>query len=93
MITEHVLGKRGVDVREPAPAELLRPRHPDPAGLTQRAGHFARVTVGEHPLPSPFGIGLQTRTQRGREGSGLLAQRDLRVCHPEIHAAAIVEAS
>ena len=86
MVAENVLGERCVDVREAAPTELLRPRHPDPAGLPQRTGHLARVTVGEHPLPSPFRLRLQTRTESGSKRRSLLAQRDLRVCHPEIHA-------
>ena len=60
VVAEDVLDERRVDVREAAPAELLRPRHPDPAGLTECAGDLARVTVGEHPLASPLGVRLQS---------------------------------
>ena len=77
VVAEDVLDERGVDVRQPAAAELLRPGHPDPAGLAERAGHLARVAVGEHPLPPPLRIGLERRPQARGEGGRLLAEREL----------------
>jgi hypothetical protein len=86
VIAEDVLDDRGVDVRQPTPAELFRPRPADPARLPERSGHLARVAVGEHPLAAPFGIALERRTQGLGERSGILAERTLSVGQPEVHA-------
>ena len=92
MVAEDVLDERGVDVREPAAAELLRPGHPDPAGLAERERDLVRVAVREHALAPPLGIRLEARPETRGERGRFLAERDLRVGQPEIHAAAIVEA-
>ena len=86
MVAEDVLDERGVDVGQTAAAELLRPGHPDPPGLPERARHLARVAVGEHSLPAPLGIRLERLAQSVGEGRSLLPERTLLVGEPKIHA-------
>jgi hypothetical protein len=86
VVAEDVLDERRVDVREPAAAVLLRPRHADPACLSERPRDLTGVAVGEHPLPAPLRIGGQLRAQLAREGGRFVAQRDLLVGEPEVHA-------
>ena len=85
MVAEDVLDQSGVDVGQSAAAELLRPGHPDPAGLPEGAGHLARVAVGEHSLPTPLGIVEQRRAKGLGECCSLLPKRELHLCRPEIH--------
>ena len=86
MVAEDLLDECGVDVGQTAAAQFLRPRHPDPARLPECARHLARVAVGEHPLASPLGIVGEQRVHRGGERCGLVAERELPLCQPEIHA-------
>ena len=85
MVAEDLLGERGVDMGEAAAAELLRPRHPDPPRLPERARHLARVAVGEHPLAAPFRVVGEKRMQALGERCCLVSERALRLCQPEIH--------
>ena len=77
VVAEDLLDERGVDMRQPASAELLRPGHPDPARLAERARDLARVAVGEHPLAPPLGIVDQHRTQACGERRRLFSQLEL----------------
>ena len=66
VVAEDVLDERRIDVRQPTTPDLLRPRHPDPARLSQRTCHVTRVAVREHPLAAPLGVVDENRAQRSR---------------------------
>ena len=91
VVAEHVLDERGVDVRESAATELLRPRHPDPACPPERARDLTRVAVGEHPLAPPLGIVEQRGRRPAANAVRLLAQRRSAPVSAEDPRAAIVE--
>ena len=63
MVAEDVLDESRVDVREASTAELVGPGHPDPAGLSERAGDLARVAVRGHALATPLGVCRQGGAQ------------------------------
>ena len=92
MEPEHLLDQGRREAREPAPAELDRPRDPDPARRAESAIDDERVAVGEHSLAPPLGVELEQRPHPSAEGGGIGAQDGLLGGKAQFHARAIVEA-
>ena len=85
MVAEDVLRESGVEVREPTPADGLRPGEPDPAGAAEFVRHLTRVSVREEALAAPLGIRLELRADAFAERGRLLAERHLLGGEPKVH--------
>ena len=84
MVAEDLLDERRGQPREPAPAELDGPRHPDPAGLAEGTVDGDRVAVREHPLAPPLGVALEQGAQAGAEGGRVGAEGALLGCRSQV---------
>ena len=84
MVAEDLLDEGRRQPREPAPAELDGPRHPDPPRLAERAVDGDRVTVREHSLPPPLRVALEERPQAGAEGGRVGPEGILLGCRSQV---------